>query len=123
MGFMKAKTPKPTAEELALTRAQTAELSRTQDELTERRRRIIRAQVGGRGSLLSGSERGIRPGESRAMVGSTGGGAGRSGGTGSGRAGAAGYAGGAMAGGGGLMGSYSGGSGVNRGSGGTTARV
>lgn len=124
MGFMKAKTPKPTAEELALTRAQTAELARTQDQLNEQRRRVIRAQVGGRGSLLSGSERGVRAGESRAMMGGSGGGGGRSGGTGSSRAGAGGYAGGAMAGGGGLMGGYSGsGSGVNRGTGGSSARV
>lgn len=118
MGFMKPKAPKPTAEELALTRAQTAELSRTQDQLNEQRRRIIRAQVGGRGSLLSGSERGVRAGETRAMRGGSSAGAtgtGRSlGGSGAARAGAAGYAGGSLFGGGGMTGG-----GMNRGTGGT----
>jgi hypothetical protein len=122
MGFMKAKAPKPTAEELALTRAQTAELARTQDQLNEQRRRIIRAQVGGRGSLLSGSERGVRPGETRAMRPSGAGATGTGrvlGGAGASRAGAGGYAGGSLFGGGG---SFSYGGGMNRGSGGD-ARV
>ena len=125
MGFMKAKAPKQTPEELALMRAQTAELARTQDQLNEQRRRIIRAQTGGRGSLLSGGERGVRAGESRGMAGgSSGAGAGGRtlgvGGAGASRAGAAGYAGGSLFGGGGMTGGYGG---VNRGTGGTTARV
>lgn len=125
MGFMKAKAPKQTPEELALMRAQTAELARTQDQLNEQRRRIIRAQTGGRGSLLSGGERGVRAGESRGMAGGSAGAGGGSrtlgvGGAGASRAGAAGYAGGSLFGGGGMAGGYGG---VNRGTGGTTARV
>jgi len=123
MGFMKAKAPKQTPEELALMRAQTTELARTQDQLNEQRRRIIRAQIGGRGSLLSGGERGVRAGEMRQTRGSGGGATGgrTMSGTGAGRAGAAGYAPGAgssmFSGGGG------GGGGVNRGSGGAVAQV
>jgi ribosome recycling factor len=41
MGFMKAKPPKQTPEELALVRAQSAELSRTSDQLNEQRRREL----------------------------------------------------------------------------------
>lgn len=122
MGFMKAKAPKQTPEELALLRAQTVELGRTQDQLNEQRRRIIRAQTGGRGSLLSGGERGVRAGETRSTRGSGGGATGGRtlSGTGAGRAGAAGYAPGAgssMFGGGGGFG------GANRGTGGGTAQV
>lgn len=121
MGFMKAKAPKQTPEELALMRAQTTELARTQDQLNEQRRRIIRAQTGGRGSLLSGGERGIRAGETRQSRGSGGGATGGRtlSGAGAGRAGAAGYAPGA----GSSMFSGGGGGGMNRGTGGGVAQV
>lgn len=65
----KPKTPKKTPEERALIRLQAAELSRTGDEINERKRRIIRGQMGGRSSLLSGSARGIRQGEVRLTAG------------------------------------------------------
>lgn len=64
MGF-KAKKPKKTAEERALESAQARELDRTGEALNEKKRRTLRSEIGGRGSLLSGSERGIRPGEQR----------------------------------------------------------
>ena len=120
MGFMKAKAPKQTPEELALVRAQTAELSRTSDQLNEQRRRIIRAQTGGRGSLLSGGERGVRAGETRSTRGSGGGATGgrTMSGVGAGRAGAAGYAPGA---GSSMFSGFGGGGGGNRFSGGDTA--
>lgn len=75
-----SRRPQKTPEEQALLRLQIAELSRTGQDLAEKRRRIIRSQLGGRSSLLSGSERGIRPGEIRptstsgaSMAGRTGG--------------------------------------------------
>ena len=53
MGFG-AKKPKKTAEEKALLAAQTRELSRQDEALNERKRRIIRAQTTSRASMLSG---------------------------------------------------------------------
>lgn len=64
MGFG-AKKPKKTAEERALEAAQARELDRTQNDINEKKRRTLRAQYTSRGSLLSGSERGVRPGEVR----------------------------------------------------------
>ena len=69
---MGASRPKKTAEEEALMRAQTRELGRTQEEINEKKRRILRSQTGGRSSLLSGSERGVQPGETRLMRGGSG---------------------------------------------------
>lgn len=66
---MKASKPKQTAEEKALAAAQARELDRTQEEINERKRRTLRSEMGGRSSLLSGSERGVREGEVRQMTG------------------------------------------------------
>jgi hypothetical protein len=76
---MKAKKPKQTAEEKALAAAQARELDRTQEEINERKRRTLRSEMGGRSSLLSGSERGVREGEVRQMTGTPSSTAGRSG--------------------------------------------
>jgi hypothetical protein len=64
-----ASKPKKSKEEKALDAAQARELDRTQDEINERKRRILRSEMGGRSSLLSGSERGVRPGETRLVSG------------------------------------------------------
>lgn len=63
--------PSKTAEERALERAQARELDRQYQEINERKRRILRSQIGGRSSLLSGSERGVREGEVRQTRGGT----------------------------------------------------
>jgi hypothetical protein len=65
----KAKKPKKSAQEKLLLAAQTRELSRTQEEIDERKRRILRGQYGSRGTMLSGGERGVRPGEARGQRG------------------------------------------------------
>lgn len=59
---MKSKTPKKSPEELALLTAQTRELARQEDQINERKARILRAQMGSRASLLSGGERRQTPG-------------------------------------------------------------
>lgn len=66
-----AKKPKPTAAEKALESAQLREISRQDAAINEKRSRILRAQTGSRASLLSGSERGVKPGEQRLSTGST----------------------------------------------------
>lgn len=70
-GSLKPKKPKATSEQKALAAAQARELDRQSNEINERKRRILRSQIGGRSSLLSGSERGIRPGEVRQVSGSS----------------------------------------------------
>lgn len=65
MAFGGGKAPKKTPEEKALEAAQTRQLDQTEQEINDRKRRILRSEIGGRGSLLSGSERGVRPGETR----------------------------------------------------------
>lgn len=67
---MGSSPPSKTKQEKALVAAQMRELDRTQEEINEKRRRVLRSQIGGRGSLLSGSERGVREGEVRQMRGS-----------------------------------------------------
>lgn len=58
------KIPGKTPEELAAIRGQTRELDRQSNEINARRRRVLRSQFSGN-SLYSGSERGIRMGETR----------------------------------------------------------
>ena len=99
----KAKRPQKTPEEQALLRLQIAELSRSGQDIAERRRRIIRGQLGGRSSLLSGSERGIRTGEARLSAGSPSALAGQTGGVVGSSAGLGGFARGAGGGRGGRL--------------------
>jgi len=111
---MKAKKPKQTPEERALMAAQTRELARQEDQITERKRRIMGAQRSGRASLLSGGERGVMPGEVRSVRGA---GSGMTGG----RTSTGGKAGGMSLLGGGVR-SGGGGGGSSAGSSGGTAR-
>jgi hypothetical protein len=55
LGSLKPKAPKKTPEELALLRAQSVALSRSENEINERKKRIIRAQTSSRASMLSGN--------------------------------------------------------------------
>ena len=86
-GMKKAKAPGASEEEKALAAAQNRELARKNDEIVQRQKRILNSQRGGRASLLSGSERGVRAGEVRATRGSGGSVTGGSTSTGSGRGG------------------------------------
>ena len=79
---MKANKPKKSAEEKALAAAQVRELSRQDEAINERKRRIIRAQTTSRASMLSGNiARSQQPGG----AGTGGGGTGIPGRTGGGR--------------------------------------
>ena len=57
--FSKPKMPEKSAEQVQLEKAQAAESERTTAEITARKR-ASRRRRGGRASLISGEERGVR---------------------------------------------------------------